>query len=444
MKFTPLEIYSDYKRFNNPSELIEYVRQIKSWPLDPPPELASTISHLYLCAYRVELYAYAVADHFYLDNGLYPGLTLSSTSAFTTPTSLIDIHNAYYYMINSKKITEEDLQLIIFGSWNIAVAKIYEQTKNLKLKKNPIVQDFEDDIFDLELDVLTLHKLQELEQKVDKKLHSLENLVENTSVPTIEKDVPDYLKVKKDIEEEIKKQLDPRGRINFFGWLTVLVGLSGGWYLGGQITTYIEREFFLLSALNIFVYAAAFIACGSIVPIFFSTKKLSEKIETDATELATERFKKLKTEYDKRADDIKWQLEEIKSVTNQLQKYKELKTRIDYLKAKARARERSAKLAAYEEKARIGSDTLKRKILDFTPDKTTCPYCKNNIDKSQMHLDHIHPVSNGGLSVMGNVVLVCANCNIKKSNKTLRIFCKENDYDFFNLCDRLERMGKDV
>ena len=73
-----------------------------------------------------------------------------------------------------------------------------------------------------------------------------------------------------------------------------------------------------------------------------------------------------------------------------------------------------------------------------------CPYCylDKNIDTSVA--DHIYPVNKGGLSTPQNIVLICNKCNSKKSNKTLRVFCKNNSFDFNEVSERLERLGKDV
>ena len=40
--------------------------------------------------------------------------------------------------------------------------------------------------------------------------------------------------------------------------------------------------------------------------------------------------------------------------------------------------------------------------------------------------------------------LICKKCNSKKTNLMLRVFCKKQNYDYDDVCDRLERLGKDV
>ena len=44
-----------------------------------------------------------------------------------------------------------------------------------------------------------------------------------------------------------------------------------------------------------------------------------------------------------------------------------------------------------------------------------CHYC----DDPAEHLDHIHPISRGGLHTASNVVPACAPCNLSKGSKTL-------------------------
>jgi hypothetical protein len=60
----------------------------------------------------------------------------------------------------------------------------------------------------------------------------------------------------------------------------------------------------------------------------------------------------------------------------------------------------------------------------FTKYNYKCHYCgydneNHNIDYGEnLHLDHIMPLSKGGLTVVDNIQLLCRTCNCKKSNKT--------------------------
>ena len=62
--------------------------------------------------------------------------------------------------------------------------------------------------------------------------------------------------------------------------------------------------------------------------------------------------------------------------------------------------------------------------------------------KDYAHVDHINPISNGGLSIKKNMILVCSNCNLSKSALSLRRFAKSNNLDFEKICERLEEVGK--
>jgi hypothetical protein len=55
-----------------------------------------------------------------------------------------------------------------------------------------------------------------------------------------------------------------------------------------------------------------------------------------------------------------------------------------------------------------------------------CFYCKNKYDKSNLHIDHIIPISKGGLSNLENLVVACKKCNILKGIKSADEFLKTN------------------
>ena len=115
-------------------------------------------------------------------------------------------------------------------------------------------------------------------------------------------------------------------------------------------------------------------------------------------------------------------------------------------KKRASERERTAKINAFESKTRSGAQNIKDKLLKAVriKSKWTCPYCSKASDVNAAEADHIHPVNKGGLTTMQNMVLICKKCNSKKTNLMLRVFCKKQNYDYDDVCDRLERLGKDV
>lgn len=53
-------------------------------------------------------------------------------------------------------------------------------------------------------------------------------------------------------------------------------------------------------------------------------------------------------------------------------------------------------------------------------DNYTCQYCEKympNDRPGEIHIDHIHPVSKGGKSTRDNLQVLCASCNLEKSDK---------------------------
>lgn len=71
-----------------------------------------------------------------------------------------------------------------------------------------------------------------------------------------------------------------------------------------------------------------------------------------------------------------------------------------------------------------------------------CPYCGNSLG-STPHVDHIYPVSKGGRSVPKNMVYVCSQCNIMKSNLTLAGFIRKFSLDRDIVEGRLKELYKD-
>ena len=91
-------------------------------------------------------------------------------------------------------------------------------------------------------------------------------------------------------------------------------------------------------------------------------------------------------------------------------------------------------------KSRINSQSLKRRQLDELDDNY-CPYCQSYM--SDPVLDHIYPVSKGGVGTHSNTILVCNDCNSKKTNMTLIYFCKKFNLNFEKISDILLKRGKE-
>ncbi len=59
----------------------------------------------------------------------------------------------------------------------------------------------------------------------------------------------------------------------------------------------------------------------------------------------------------------------------------------------------------------------KRKFYSTEVEKRDGYYCRSCIAFSDLQLDHILPVSHGGLTKLENLQFLCKNCNVNKSNK---------------------------
>ena len=120
-------------------------------------------------------------------------------------------------------------------------------------------------------------------------------------------------------------------------------------------------------------------------------------------------------------------------------KISSIKKELNDLKKQEALSLKMAKAAAFDDEARQQARSIKSKITT----QEFCPYCSRKVTET-LHLDHIHPLSKGGLNVTENLVYCCANCNLKKSDKGVFQFCKEQGFDYEKVCNRLLMMGKHV
>jgi len=82
-------------------------------------------------------------------------------------------------------------------------------------------------------------------------------------------------------------------------------------------------------------------------------------------------------------------------------------------------------------------------IKKFIYKTRNCPYCDIKLGITA-HLDHIYPVSKGGLSTIENLVWCCSECNIAKSDKGLYAFLKERNLSALDVLGRLIALGKHI
>ena len=100
-----------------------------------------------------------------------------------------------------------------------------------------------------------------------------------------------------------------------------------------------------------------------------------------------------------------------------------------------------AKAAALDDKTRQQAEKIKKDIHSQLEKYPFCPYCQKGMNNVP-HADHIYPVATGGLSTMDNMVYTCAECNLKKSDLTLREFIDRFNLDRNKIEDTLRRLGK--
>lgn len=100
-----------------------------------------------------------------------------------------------------------------------------------------------------------------------------------------------------------------------------------------------------------------------------------------------------------------------------------------------------AMAAAHVGKTRQLAQTVRRNIEHQRALLSICPYCGSVLGEDP-EADHIYPVARGGLSTKENMVFVCAPCNGRKRDKTLREFIRTMKFDHSAVEQRLELLGK--
>lgn len=55
----------------------------------------------------------------------------------------------------------------------------------------------------------------------------------------------------------------------------------------------------------------------------------------------------------------------------------------------------------------------------YERDGYTCQYCGRKLERQQLNIDHLIPLSRGGRTVWENVVCSCRRCNLKKGDQTM-------------------------
>ena len=62
---------------------------------------------------------------------------------------------------------------------------------------------------------------------------------------------------------------------------------------------------------------------------------------------------------------------------------------------------------------------------ELKADAVDCGYCGRSLQgKGDAHVDHVVPVSQGGATELSNLVVVCAECNLSKADRTLEVWLR--------------------
>jgi len=73
-------------------------------------------------------------------------------------------------------------------------------------------------------------------------------------------------------------------------------------------------------------------------------------------------------------------------------------------------------ILAAEHLKRAPDRNLRSEIIER--DFFSCRYCGRQLEKSEIHIDHIVPYSLGGKTEIDNLAVACFTCNIKKAGRT--------------------------
>ncbi|NMH25302.1 HNH endonuclease [Flavobacterium solisilvae] len=126
----------------------------------------------------------------------------------------------------------------------------------------------------------------------------------------------------------------------------------------------------------------------------------------------------------------------IKYYENQINRYTEFLNK--KLEKNSKIEQAKAIAAKVTNDSRKLGDLIKNKLIK----NDICPYC-NNLIVGFYHADHIYPISKGGLSTERNMIYVCSDCNLKKSDLTLQKFIIKYNLDRNLIESNLQMFNKD-
>lgn len=350
---------------------------------------------------------------------------------------------------NKEKIISlklEEFQSLELKYQTFSYDKLLLEEKRLeeKISKNSsFVQ--ESDLYIQNILRSSLHIKKELFQTKSEKIRA--DLTKKFNLNTeYDEPIAEITKLLKKIEEEKRKEYDKSRIIPNLGLKAAKAALGLAVpFIGLMMLTDKKKETSSYPDLPKTNEEARFERKLSIISE--NKKKTLDLIEKEFEEIVrtTKNLNDLKNEILRIEEEIKTLNNKIVSCNVETPKIRKvLKLVFPNIKKRTRERERSAKIAAFDNKARTGAQTVKEDLLKIIKDKSRwkCPYCDLNNSINEAVADHIYPVNKGGLSTPENMVLICEDCNKKKSNLVLRAFCKKNNLDFNIVCERLEKQGK--
>lgn len=221
----------------------------------------------------------------------------------------------------------------------------------------------------------------------------------------------------------------PNAALIYF-WTLPNVSFANSWFLivfSPMVSGFIDKIFSFLTTRN------------------SENEQYQKAYRKELNKLSINYYKKKKTSKKAIEKKIKEILKEIVELDKEEEFLTSVSLKLPDLQETAKKRERVAKIEAYEGRIRDGSKIVKRRLLNSIEyNNWNCPYCNRKKIPSKAVADHIYPVSKGGLSTLQNMVLICNNCNKNKSDLTLRIFCKKQNFNYEKVIERLEELGKDI
>lgn len=116
-------------------------------------------------------------------------------------------------------------------------------------------------------------------------------------------------------------------------------------------------------------------------------------------------------------------------------------------KRKEKEEKKQAELNTYKNKVQQKEKEKRKTLKKMKPTLKHlgyCPYCFESFSADSVtHVDHIYPLSKGGLESAKNLVVVCSTCNLNKGKLTLNSFIKKFNLNRDAIEKELDLLGKE-